>query len=441
MKKQIKYILTGALVLFVLSSCKKEYDTPPVNTIPEGKKIQSINTLKKMFGLSSKKITEDYSVYGVVTIDENNGNLYKNVFIQDNPKDVTNPDSIRGVNLRLLSSGGLYQGDYIRINLKNCVLSTYNGVKQIDSVDVDKNITKIETSVVITPAEITIDQAIANVDRYSGTLVKFNNVEFSYNDAINNTTYANAVAQTTQNRTLYDCNLRTLDVRTSGYSNFANTVVPKNNGSIIGVLSQFGSGLQLYLRTPSEAIMNNVRCDGTTIGVQLCNPVSNLNEPFTSHTNGGTVSAFCWSTMSSSGTPQWTIGDIAGNKNAVASLSGTSNSGSQSMWMVSPEISYASTNTLSFKSAVLNYNHNGLEVYVLRNYSGDPNAATKTLISSAILAGASSGNNVFVGSGIIPLNTFGISGIYRIGFKYTGNPSASPSQTTTFKIDDVIIAQ
>lgn len=440
MKKQINYLLIGASAIVVLlSSCKKEFDTPPINEIPVGKKIQSINTLKNMYGLTAVKITEDYSVYGVVTIDENNGNLYKNVFIQDNPADVTNPDSIRGVNVRLLSSGGLYQGDYIRINLKNCVLSKYNGVYQIDSVDVDKNVTKIGTLVQINPVEITIEQAMTNVEKYSGRLVKFNNVEFSYNEAVNNTTYANAVTQSTENRTLQDCNFNTLDVRTSGYSNFANTVIPKNNGSIIGVLSQFGTGLQLYIRTPSEAVMNGVRCDGTTIGVELCDPIADLNEPFTSHTLGSTVSSFCWSTMSTSGTPQWIIGDVSGNKNALASLSGTSTSGSQNMWMVSPEITYASSNTLSFKSAVLNYNHNGLEVYVLKNYSGDPNTATKTLISSATLAGASSGNNVFVNSGTISLNTFGITGTYRIGFKYTGNPGAG--ETSTFKIDDVIISQ
>jgi len=203
------------------------------------------------------------------------------------------------------------------------------------------------------------------------------------------------VTQSTENRNLTDCFSYTLEGRTSGYSNFANTIIPKNNGSIVGVLSQFGSGLQLYLRTPNEAVMNNVRCDGTTIGVELCNPTVDLNETFTSHTSGGTVSSFCWATMSTAGTPQWTIGDISGNKNAIASLSGTSTSGSQNMWMVNPEITYASSNTLSFKRAVLTYNHNGLEVNVFKSNTGDPIYATKTLISTVTLARPYHDNNVF----------------------------------------------
>ena len=124
---------------------------------------------------------------------------------------------------------------------------------------------------------------------------------------------------------------------------------------------------------------------------------------------------------------------------AIASLGGTSLSGSQSLWMMTPEMTYASSNTLSFRSAVQSWTHDGLEVFILTNYTGDPNTATQTPITGATIAGATSGSNVLVASGNVALSGFGISGNYRIGFKYTGNPSAS--QTCTYKIDDVVITQ
>jgi hypothetical protein len=423
MKKSILGLGIIALVAqFSFSSCEREYDKPPVAEIPVGNVID-IATLKGMYAGLNVSITEDYSLYAIVTADETTGNFYKEVYVQD---------PTGAIKLRLLSSGGLYIGDSVRVALKGTVLSNFNGLLQLDSVDVDKNVVKQAVGKYITPTVYGLDQISAGLQ---SQLVRINDVEFVAAEL--GQTWANPITQFSVNHNLTDCNGNTRLLRTSGYSDFAGEVIPQGNGYITAIVGVFNADVQLYVRSPNEAVFTNPRCTGG--GTVTCNPLVALSEPFTSHTQGGTVSDFCWLTSSTSGTPQWIIGDISGNKNAVASLSGTSNSGSQNMWMVSPEITYASSNTLSFMSAVLNYNHNGLEVYVLRNYAGDPNTATQTLISSATLAGSTSGNNVFVSSGTIPLNTFSISGTYRIGFKYTGNPGAG--QTTTYKIDDVIISQ
>lgn len=429
MKKQMNYILTGATaILVLLSSCKKEYDTPPVNEIPVGKKIQSINTLRNMYTGLPLKITEDYSVYGVVTIDENNGNMYKNVFIQDNPADVTNPDSIRGVNVRLMNSGGLYQGDYVRINLKNCVLSTYNGVKQIDSVDVDKNITKIATLVNIAPVEITMTEANANIEKYSGRLVKFTNVEFSYDEASIGKTYANAVTQATENRTLQDCSFNTLDVRTSGYANFANTKIPVGNGSITGVLSQFGSGLQLYLRTPNEAVMNGVRCDGTTIGTTYT--VKNFDD--------GSITSGGWVQQKVSGT---SISDwvIFGTSNPMAKISAYANSVYEvaENWLISPSINLSgSTNpVLGFKNDV-RYTGDALKVYISTDGSSTA-SGNWTEITNLFTWDTDTGAYGIVDGGFTSLSTYKMANVH-IAFKFT---NASTSGSATWELDDIIVKE
>jgi hypothetical protein len=69
-------------------------------------------------------------------MDDKSGNIYKSAYVQD---------VSRGINLHLMSSGGLYVGDSIRIKLKGLVLSEYAGMMQIDSVKVVDNIVKLAT--------------------------------------------------------------------------------------------------------------------------------------------------------------------------------------------------------------------------------------------------------------------------------------------------------
>ena len=104
------------LVLLVsLSSCiQKEFTEPDSPAIPTGTQM-TIAQLRQFYqdsvvnkGLTSYRFTEDYSVYAVVTMDDKMGNIYKSAYIQDNTG---------ALNLHLLSSGGLYQGDSIRLYL------------------------------------------------------------------------------------------------------------------------------------------------------------------------------------------------------------------------------------------------------------------------------------------------------------------------------------
>jgi len=146
MKKII--IAVGILVVFV--SCKKEYDVPPIETIPTTD-IISLDSLRDwQEGVNGKiSIQSEVSVVGVVTMDENDGNLYKNFYLQD---------ATNAINVRILSGGGIYKGDSIRIYLRGTILSKYNGVLQLDSVNVDNNILKLDTDISTVPLVTTIDQ-------------------------------------------------------------------------------------------------------------------------------------------------------------------------------------------------------------------------------------------------------------------------------------------
>ncbi len=416
----ITLVFTSLLGLSFIS-CEREYDKPEVQTIPEGD-IIDIQTLKGMYAGVPVKIEEDYSIYGVVTTDQTSGNFYKEAYFQD---------ASDAINLRFSSSVSFIQGDSIRLYLKGALITQFNGVFQVDSLDPDKNVIIQANNVNVEPLVLTIPQASTG----QAKLVQLNNVEFVANEL--GQTWANGITQQSKNLTLTDCDGNTIIVRSSGFANFADDVIPEGNGTFIGIVGMFGTTVQMYVRNPNELTLNGARCTGG--GTVICDPLNSFNQDFTSSTIGNTANGNCWETFSTLGAPQWVIGDIAGDKNATASLSGTSVSGSQVMWLVSPEVNYNASNSLSFQSAVQNYNHDGLEVYVLTNYSGDPNTATQTLVTGGTIAGAASPNNSMVASGNIPLSGFGISGTYRIAFKYTGNPSAL--QTSTYKVDNIVITQ
>ena len=101
-KSIFKLTLITVLLSFVVIGCQKKWDTPPVKTIPETS-IITIEQLKAFYNDTTGAhrfvegiANDELSVYATVTMDETSGNVYKNVFVQD---------ETGGLQLRLLSSG------------------------------------------------------------------------------------------------------------------------------------------------------------------------------------------------------------------------------------------------------------------------------------------------------------------------------------------------
>lgn len=413
------FFILGSVLLF-FTACKKEYDTPPQKTLPVGS-VLTIAELRALYVTKTVKITGDSSVYAVVTADERSGNLYKNIFIEDNTG---------AINVRLLNAGGLYEGDSIRIYLKNCYISKYNGMIQLDSVSADNNVIKQATGKKRVPIEATIDQ----LPGLQARLVKISNAEFTAADL--GKTWADAVNQTTQNRTLTDCNGKTVIVRTSGYASFANQVVPQGNGSLVAVVSEFNGDMQLYIRNPAELDMQADRCTG---GGPV-KPVATVQEAFDNAGNNTDFAAPGWLNIATTGTRYWR-GRVFNNTEKYVQIgSFLSTDAANLSWLITPPVIASSTKKLSFKSAVAFWTHNSLEVMISTNFDGiNPASATWTNIS-ANLAGQTSGNYAWVNSNDIDLTGYlpqGYTGNFFIAFRYTG--SAPEGKTGTSALDDIYI--
>ncbi len=238
------------LGLFVgLGGCvKQDFEPPKKYEIPLGY-VMTIQDLQDFCPPGNvHKFTGDTSVVAVVAMDDKSGNLYKEVFIQD---------ANLGAVARLQSSGGLYQGDSIYINLKGTTLKRYHKLFQIDSVHVDKNVVKRAVGKEVEPKLTTIPELKSW--SYTAQLIKLENVQFVVSDT--SKTYADSENLEYGELTLQDEDGNTVMVRSSGYAKFADTNVPNGMGSIIAIASRYDDDLQLLIRSTEEVVFNQPRWD------------------------------------------------------------------------------------------------------------------------------------------------------------------------------------
>jgi len=409
--KRLALILIPVLAAAVIG-CKKEFDTPPVHSLPVGSVI-NIAQLKAMFSTLPVHFPQEMSVYAVVTADEQNGNLYKNVFVQD---------STGGLELRLTSSGGLYQGDRIRIYLPGTVLSPYAGLMQLDSVNVTNNVVKQQTLVNVAPLTLTIPQIIAAAPgQYDALLVHIDSVEFAATDALN--LWSDPVGQTNVNRTLEDCALQQVVVRTSGYANFAGHQLPIGKGGFTGILARYNSTPQLYVRNINEVQLTGPRCPGQVL------PVFQKNFDDASVTSGG------WSQWSDTNAVQWAT-NTQGSSNGTAYGQCRNYIGGVNIpchtWLISPSINL-STTTAPVLSFITGWKYTGaaLQLMVSTDYvSGAPSTGTWTPVTFTL----SAGNFAWGPSGALSMTPYQQSNVH-IAFEYSG----TGSDGSTWEVDDIKI--
>lgn len=404
-------IITGSFV----SCIQSKFDEPEVNTIPIGKYL----TIDQLYQIHIDSVLlksktnyifkDDYSVNAVVSMDDKSGNIYKSAFVQDGSK---------GINLHLMSSGGLYQGDSIRINLKGLVLSLYSGMMQLDSVYVDKHITKLSTHKSLVPEKVTIDQI--KTGQYLAKLIKLEDVQFT-NESLDQT-YADAENLITKNRTLIDATNQTIIVRTSGYASFAKNEVPKGRGSFVAVVSKFNEEWQLYIRSMHEVNFNKRRF-GVVDTI--------LFEDFKNVQNNINIDIPMWNNFSSIAEENCYWKGFNNNEVQYAKINGTKK---QENYLVLPQ-KELNNSFISFKTRAGNLVGAKLELVVSTNYNSNmpPQDAIWSVVNANIATSAASGYGAWAESGMINLSQY--NGTPRFAFRF----SCENGQKGEFHLDDIMI--
>lgn len=419
----------------LLGSCKRDYDEPPHIDIPVGN-ILTIAELRALHEGEDVYFDDGhYSVYATVTADESSGNIYRNIFAQDETGSIV---------MRLNTPGGIYQGDSVRIYLPGSILSIFpdntpnidGGMMQLDSIDVDQNIIKQATNVHVEPQLVTIDEIDPTLQ---ARLVRIENVEFVTSSL--GQTFADAENQQDESHDLTDCDGNTIEVRNSSYANFADEMIPEGNGSIIAVVDQFNDGMQLKIRDYEEVQMNGERCDGGGSGEDAY-----LSKDFSDYsiTSGGWLN---YVVLSDPEPHEWEADDFpSGNPYAVASgLDGFQGSVPQfsatELWMISPavDLSDATSPGLTFRNAS-RYDGNMLRLMVSSDYDGssDPSQqGTWTDYSQSVTWDTNINSFSWTNSDVVPMTQFNGQNSVYVAFKYTSTANSS----ATWEVDDILIEE
>ena len=403
----LKKILLALVTVSTVISCQKTYEEPTVIFSEKGQTI-TMDSLLSLFNGYPIKFTKNMSMYATVTMDETDGNIYKSVYLADGTK---------ALNLRLLSGGGLYVGDSIRIDLKGTVLNQYNGVMQLDSVDIDKNIVKQEVNVNFEPLVLTLDQLNTNLQ---SRLVKIENIQFIAPQL--NRTYADGVNQESYDFIIEDETGNTALIRNSGYANFANELIAQGSGDLVCIVGVFGNSVQLLARSFAEINMTGARFPGIQF-LKNFDDGEIESEDWMEHHVYGTEAI--WEASSSGGAAT----DYAKISNYVDGIKYDTEN-----WLISPTLDLSSITSpiLSFNNA---YNYTGpvLQLLISNDYDGVSNPTQQGTWTNVVF-NLAPGTWVWVNSGEIDLTSY-IGSNVHFAFKYTG----TTNDGSTWEIDDIKI--
>ena len=266
--------LAIAITSMGLAACMdKDWETPQFdeplygnNSImkEEGDKVITIGELKEKYSslinASSdgvKEITEDWQLQVVVNGNDEGGNLYKQISIQDHTGAI-----IVGIN-----GSNLYPympvGQQLLINLKGLYIGGYRKQAQIGALYRD-GIGRMDTDVweqhvrLLKPGEIeakvdTVDFD-ENADKYalSGRIVRLSGVTISGEGTQVLAPEDGSVTLTSNCANRLINNKSSLVLRTSSYSKFANRAIPKGKVDVYGVCTRFNNTWQILMRTESD---------------------------------------------------------------------------------------------------------------------------------------------------------------------------------------------
>lgn len=285
--KKIKFIALAFLAL-TLGSCmgdgyadpdltEKVPASPYGNNSLREKNVISIADLKTQFATiinsdnGYKQIEKDMMIKAVVTGNDVSGNIYNQVSVQDASGAII--IAINGSGL----SGYLPVGQEILVNLKGLYIGSYKKLPQIGGVntklsDGSLGIGKIERAVwnehfkILNPGEADASTVVpeefdqtkltdaAYMDANVGKLMTLKKVKFASANGTNvwapddsNTSLELIDAET--GKKISSSNLV---VRNSGYSKFANEVVPKGVFDITGIFTRYNNTWQIVLRSTDD---------------------------------------------------------------------------------------------------------------------------------------------------------------------------------------------
>ena len=416
-----RLILMAAIIpAFFMTGCvKDEFDVPPINvptfTLPDGATLISIMDLKSRHTVSGAldSINDNVYIKGVVIGNDESGNIYKTMMIQD---------ASGGIELKL-NKTSLYNdykiGQRIYVKCQGLILGDYNnliqlgtiyngGIGQIAEVNIPLHLFK--DSLPGNPPTPKIISSVADLtmDKVS-TLVTFSGASFP--DA-GSTWVASGDSYTNRDMNISGA---VITVRSSSYANFADDIIPSGTGNVTAIMGIFGSTYQGTLRSASELS-----------GFSSFQNTVLLDELF--NTNPG------WATYSVTSSQNWTWD---GTYKCMIMDNSTGDVASED-WMFSPALNLSGMDSAYFEFRTWSkYSDAGqsepLSLFVSNNYvdGSNPSTATWTQVYGTLCPLTST----WTSSGKIDLTAF-VGQTVRIAWRYRSSGNTNTT-ATKWEVDGV----
>ena len=244
----------------LMTGCERDYDAPPLNEpIYTGAQPNTtLAQLKEKYSAATAEtpvvITDDYIAKAYITGNDESGNIYKQIIVQD----ATAALPIQ------LDQGNVYttyrRGQEVFINLKGMCVSVYGGEQQLGWPDgylyrmpfanfkelVQKNGWPSADNA---KPEVITDISVINLDvsKMTYRLVQLEGVHF-----VNGGKNTFATTSGFGEETLKDAHGNTITVRTSNYASFAYETLPVGTGTVVGILGRFNGTWQLTIPAYSD---------------------------------------------------------------------------------------------------------------------------------------------------------------------------------------------
>ncbi|MCH4551906.1 DUF5689 domain-containing protein [Aestuariibaculum lutulentum] len=444
MKTTTIYLTLALSFVLALTSCvhDDDYSIPSVEVEEPNIKDEdktTISIVKDMYAGGLVDFGESNNggklyIEGYVVSNDEAGNLYKVLIIQDKPED---PTAAIQLDVDVTSLYALYkpgQKVYIVLNdpdrkdslgnkLSPLGMDEFNGVLHIGAIegtsvgrisafDFNKYIIRSAEVANIVPKVITPSEFS---DNYINMLVQIDNMQLSSSEV--GQPYGNADNTFTVNRYLKNCedNSQTI-IRNSGFADFKGKPFPAGQGSIVAVFSKYNSDYQLFIRDTEDVMFDGSRCDPL---FEDSFSSGNLNK---------------WTTYSVVGDQVWYYNTF-GNPNDSATMSGYSSGNKDNEdWLISKAIDLSSVTsaTLTFQT-VKRYAGNDIELYMCTDYmGGDPTTDGTWVQLTADFDTNINSWSSWTDSGDVDVSAAAGGNLF-IAFKYTSTTSAS----STYEIDNV----
>ena len=264
--KRLNFLLLGLFALGIINTaCDDEnFDAPP-HSEPQylGQSNISISDFKAKYNKDLVEITEDDIIEGVITANDVSGNLYKQIFIEDET----------GGLMVAIDRNNIYNdlrvGQKIFIETNGLYMGKYGGMPQLGyrySRDNDGNFSigqmpwellkaKVFKDGYPNPDQVVpldMDISSINADNY-GRLVKLNGVFFDDAGEIFSYPTQEGGVQTL-NRVIRSANDNSQQIigRMSSAADFASDTIPGGVGSVTGILTKFNETNQILVREKDD---------------------------------------------------------------------------------------------------------------------------------------------------------------------------------------------